>query len=345
MALGFTYLGAVPEPGDYFGKGSAMNARRQVSAIIQFRDHPIWILYIEIQTRKAAAVTNLLSSLLILVTFTFAGFSYGDERTGESHLTFTERCPASSTREYLRHYSMTGVMITNLKDYNLPEESFEVWVPPSYKPDEGWGLFVFVSAGGSGRLHRDWAEQLEKHKLLWIGANNAGNDRMPFVRIGLAIDGQFNMKKQYSIDEKRIFIGGVSGGGRVSSMVGIAYPDIFTGGIYMVGCNWYRDMPATTEPGKFWHRTFNAPPYVLLRKAKENSRHVLLTGEHDMNGPQTKVNYEKGFKPDGYKHVIYLEVPGMGHQPPPAEWFGKALDFLDAKDEPAPAKKPAIKGP
>src|SRR3712207_8867036 len=32
---------------------------------------------------------------------------------------------------------------------------------------------------------------------------------------------------------------------------------------------------------------------------------------------------------DGFAHVTYLEVPGMAHVHPPAEWFEKGLEFLD----------------
>jgi len=58
-----------------------------------------------------------------------------------------------------------------------------------------------------------------------------------------------------------------------------------------------------------------------------------------------KAMLEKGFKADEFKHVELYDVPGLGHAPPGAEWFERAIDFLDAlpKDrlKKSPTSKPA----
>jgi hypothetical protein len=66
-----------------------------------------------------------------------------------------------------------------------------------------------------------------------------------------------------------------------------------------------------------------------LAIGKSTGRYVLVTGEKDMNLKNTRAVYELGFKPEGFKHAMVLEVPGMGHATPPAEWFDKGLNFLD----------------
>src|SRR6185436_20034892 len=132
----------------------------------------------------------------------------------------------------------------------------------------------------------------------------------------LCIDAVHNMKKLYDIDPNRVYIAGVSGGGRISSMLGVCYPDVFKGGMYIVGCNYFREMEAPNTGGKVWHRGYAQPKADLFDQAKKNVSHVLLTGETDGNREQTKEYYEKGFKKDGFLHVTYIEVPGMGHQPP-----------------------------
>ena len=40
-------------------------------------------------------------------------------------------------------------------------------------------------------------------------------------------------------------------------------------------------------------------------------------------------NRRRCFKKEGFKFAKLLEVPGMGHSAPPAEWFDKGLEFLD----------------
>jgi len=133
-------------------------------------------------------------------------------------------------------------------------------------------------------------------------------------------------------------IGGLSQA--FASMLGVCYPDVFKGGIYMIGCNFYREMTAPNTGGKVWHRGYAPPPADILIQAKKNVSHVLLTGQTDGNREQTKVYYELGFKRDGFQRVTYIEVPGMGHQPPNAEWFEKALKAMEAPPA-SPQTRPA----
>jgi hypothetical protein len=68
----------------------------------------------------------------------------------------------------------------------------------------------------------------------------------------------------------------------------------------------------------------------------------LLTGDHDSNRPQTQDYYEHGYKKK-LKHVLYLQVPGMGHEMPSAQWYEKAILFLDTAT--AAAQRPASPNP
>src|SRR4051812_35400078 len=280
--------------------------------------------------------------LAIFLTLT-ASATFADEtKTGAFQASFTERSPLSAMDIQVPRFGGTmSALAASGKDndYNLKDETFQVYVPASYKAGDGWGLFVFDSAGGRGSLHEAWRDALEKHKLIWIGPDKAGNDRLPLTRFGLCIDAVHNMKKLYDIDPNRVFIAGVSGGGRISSMLGVCYPDVFKGGMYIVGCNYYREMAAPNTGGKVWHRAY-APQGKFLAEAKKNVSHVLLTGETDPNREQTKEYYEKGFTKDGFLHVTYIEVPGMGHQPPNAEWFEKGVVAMEDNTS-QPAATPA----
>ncbi|MDB5356477.1 MAG: hypothetical protein JWN24_2930 [Phycisphaerales bacterium] len=264
-------------------------------------------------------------------------------QTGQFQVKFTERSP-SSALDKLAH--RLGWTLDTLKkegvelEYDLAKESFEVYIPADYDGSKKYGLFVWVSASPSGVVHQQWLEQLDKRHLIWVGANNAGNPRAVTARLGLAIDAVHNMKAKYAIDDDRIYVSGGSGGGRCSSILGVSHPDIFRGGFYMIGCDYFRIIP-TGEPSKFWQRSYGPPEPKMMALAAHHSRHVLLTGENDMNRAQTKGNYERGFLKDGFEHVLYLEVPGMGHQPPPADWFEKGLAFLDERPAAVAASQPA----
>ena len=167
---------------------------------------------------------------------------------------------------------------------------------------------------------------LERHKLVWICPNNAGNGRHFVARIGLALDAAHNLKATHKLDPTRVYVSGFSGGGRVSSLLILTYPDVFTGAVPMMGSNFYRHLPA--GDGKLFQAGASKPIDVLFAKAKQRPI-VLFTGERDGNQPQTKANYE-AMQKDRFAHVSYIEVPGIAHNMPNAQWVEKALTDLDA---------------
>lgn len=210
--------------------------------------------------------------------------------------------------------------------YDVTAEKFRVVIPKSYAHKDKWGLFVYINADNSANIPGGYEPILEKHKLIGVSAYKSGNERNVFDRFRLAIDANFNLSKRFNIDPDRVYVSGISGGGRVASMLAVAYADLFTGGIPFCGVNFYTDIPS--EPGKAWPRGY-IPVEPALKIAKTKSRFVLVTGEKDFNLKNTKATYESGFKKEGFKYAMLMEVPGLGHAPPSAEWFDKGLDYLD----------------
>jgi hypothetical protein len=250
-------------------------------------------------------------------------------------LNFATRSDLSSQREIaIRVGRPLAPADMEKVDYNIAEESFEVYVPPAYTGDKPFGLLVFVNPHPSGRPPRQYLGPIEKHRLIYVSPNKIGNDRIFRNRMGLAIDAVVNMKARYKIDPERVYVSGISGGGRISSMLGFCYPDVFSGGIYIIGCNSYRTVQSTEqkvpETGKFGYffPSFKPPAPPLFKLARTHSRHVLITADFDGNREQTWLYYQ-GFVADKFEHVTYYQVPGLGHQAPDGDWFDAALDFLD----------------
>jgi hypothetical protein len=303
-----------------------------------------------------------LSSLAFLSFVTIASLARADDpappaadsgpRTGQFQLRIPERSKSSAILPMTARLgwgSKAEVEAAAKKDggevdYNLSNETFEVFVPEDYKGDEPYGLLVWISAGPGGGVHREWLDVLRKHKLVWIGANNSGNNRTRWVRLGLAIDAADYMQKAYKIDPHRVYVSGGSGGGRCASTVAFGFPEVFTGGAYpIIGCNFYRVVEAGPgEDGrpKFYLRGLNRPAGKLFNLIQKERRFVLLTGDNDPNQPQTKLYYD-AMKKDGFKYVTYIQVPGMGHQTPNAEWFEKGIVALDEPRDAVAAAQPA----
>ncbi len=250
--------------------------------------------------------------------------------TGVFNTSFDKRSELSATDRLVERFGWPKDK--SYPDYRLKDETFFVYVPQKYKGDEPYGLLVWISPIDPGQVRGIWKPVLDKHKLIWVGANRAGNPREIWQRLGLAVDAAANMPLRYEIDTKRVYVSGLSGGGRCASLLGVAYPDVFAGAMPIVGCNYFRSIPVPGRPGKFWRGTFRRPSGKLFQHARRQSRFVLLTGETDANRAQTKATYEHGFKRDRFRHVQYIEVPGMGHAAPDAKWFEKGLMMMDGKE-------------
>jgi hypothetical protein len=212
--------------------------------------------------------------------------------------------------------------------YDVKKEKFRIVVPKAYAHEQRWGLLIYVNPGDGAGLPGGYEAVLEKRKLLAVAAYKTGNERNPYDRFRLAIDAGFNMHRRFNIDPERVYVSGFSGGGRIASMLGVAYADLFAGAIPLCGVNFYTDIPS--EPGKHWPRNY-IPAGEALKIAKTSSRFVLMTGEKDMNLANTRAVFESGFKKEGFKRALLMEVPGLGHAPPPADAFEKALEFVDKR--------------
>lgn len=248
-------------------------------------------------------------------------------RRGAFHITFTEQDPLSPIEAQNKRYH---IKITPDEHYDLSQESFEAIVPDDYDPKQTCGLFVWINAGESGSAPRDWWAVLAKQHLICIGANNAGNPRPIAIRAGLALDAVHNFKKLYTIDDARIYVSGVSGGAKVAAMLPVVYPDIVSGAVPMVGVSYFRNLDVPGDAMRYYPSMYERPSTTLFERAKEQGRFVFITGTYDMNHDPIKATYQQGFLADGFAHVEYVEVPGMGHQPTNAPTLDAAIQTLDA---------------
>lgn len=233
-------------------------------------------------------------------------------KTGTFKLTFQERHPESAFERMRIRYGWGNPGKASV--YDIASEEFDVHVPSAYDGTAAFGLIVYTNAGKGGGAGM-YRELLEKHRLIWIGAANVPNERDVVPRWGLALDAVWNMRKLYRIDARRIYASGFSGGGRCASMVAPTYADVFSGALYLCGCN-----EPVFPPEKQVGRPIREPALA--------NRYALLTGATDMNQPGTKALYDS-MKGMGFKHVEYFEQPGLGHSTPSAEWFEKGLQSVD----------------
>jgi tetratricopeptide (TPR) repeat protein len=257
-------------------------------------------------------------------------------RRGRYRVRFRERSPLGALEviESRYGYDHQAVLATDpaASSYDLADESFEVFAPEvegDPHADAPMGLIVWVSPIQYGHPYAHFLDVLRKHRMLWVGANSSGNPRPGWDRISLALDGAHNMQKLYDIDPERIYVAGYSGGGRISTGLSLHFPEVFQGGFFVYGCDFYRNVDAPDKPGMIWPAPFDPPPRDILKLIKKRNRYVFLTGEHDFNRLQTRTN-ERLYREEGFRHTTYLEIPEATHYTRvPAEWLDRALIALE----------------
>ncbi len=153
---------------------------------------------------------------------------------------------------------------------------------------------------------------MDKHNLIWIGANKSGNKTSTALRVAYAILAPAVIGKNYDTNADRIYVSGFSGGGRVSSMVATEYAKLFKGAIFNSGVN-------------FWGK--NKPKYY--DEIKKN-HYVFITGSKDFNLRDTRKVYI-AYKRAEIPNIKLMVIPFMSHENPRMSKYEEAIIFLDSR--------------
>ena len=174
------------------------------------------------------------------------------------------------------------------------------------------GVLVFVKPIDSGEIPEGWALELDRQRLIWISADDFGNERPRAQRVLAALAGLRLIQASEAIDAKRVYVGGMSGGGRIASTLITRFPQHFNGALYIVGADFWT---SAEEPLK---------PRIVV------NRYVFLTGNRDFNQREMRRVFAK-YQAAGATQASLMDLPGFGHEYPDAGKLGQAIDFLDAR--------------
>lgn len=172
------------------------------------------------------------------------------------------------------------------------------------------GVLVFVNPDDSGEPRQDWEAVLDARNLIWISPLRFGNDKPSAQRVLAALLGLALVQKEHTVDSSRIYVSGMSGGGRIASKTITKFPHLFTGAIYIVGVD-------------YWTRAEDP-----LRAAIAANRYVFITGEGDFNRRETRLVYRK-YERARIEGLLLMDLPKLGHECPRAPDLDRAIRFLD----------------
>ncbi len=111
-----------------------------------------------------------------------------------------------------------------------------VHVPASYEPTEKNGLIVSMSWNLPDEAYR---KVLEEKRVVWIGFDCYKIDYQPLAEDRrhetMALAMAYNAMRNFNIDPSRVYIAGMSWGGRLSGRIASRNPNVFTGAITTAG--------------------------------------------------------------------------------------------------------------
>ncbi len=189
---------------------------------------------------------------------------------------------------------------------------WQMYVPTDYDVSRPSGLLVYISPTQSGKVPSSWTQVLDRHNVIWIAADRSGNNEHVARRIILALLATSAARKHYAIDAERIYISGLSGGGKTASMLATDQAQLFRGAIYNCGVEmWDRAVPQRID-------------------AMRQNHYVFVTGTYDQALEPTK-RVHRAYKRAGVKNAKLMVIRHMTHRNPDAHDFEEALLYLDSR--------------
>jgi predicted esterase len=99
-----------------------------------------------------------------------------------------------------------------------PENSYALFLPSAYTPEADWPILFALDPGARGHIPVELFRQAaEKYHYILVGSNNSQNGPWENVIQSLIILWN-EINERYSIDKKRIYVTGFSGGSRAASI-------------------------------------------------------------------------------------------------------------------------------
>jgi len=195
-----------------------------------------------------------------------------------------------------------GTVVEKVVCQAHPGESYALFLPSNYSADKRWPILYAFDPGARGKvpvtLFKDAAE---RYGYIVVGSNNSRNSEPAGAIINnLLLDTQ----ARFSIDERRVYATGFSGGARLACLLGAKSGGSIAGVIACSG-----GFPSGISPGQ-------STPFVLFGTA----------GTEDFNFQEMK-QLNKTLDSIGVPNTLMIFEGG--HDWLPQELAGQALEWLE----------------
>jgi predicted esterase len=192
-------------------------------------------------------------------------------------------------------------------------------VPSNYDGSAAFGVYLHISPGNKGAAVRGYEPVMEKLKLIYISPSGTSNDQPMLRRVRLAVDALASVKAKYKIDDTRVCVGGLSGGGHMAMLTHAMFPEMFMGSVSHAAQSY---LPSSGSCGHF--------PGLKVSNLKSGTakkhKWCVVSGDKDQNY-KAIVETSKEWE-DNRMNYRFFNVPGMGHTHASPEKLEQALSWI-----------------
>jgi poly(3-hydroxybutyrate) depolymerase len=170
--------------------------------------------------------------------------------------------------------------------------SYALYLPSTYSPQKRWPLLLVFDPFGRGQTGVALFHQAaEKYGFIVVGSNNSRNFQDPSEAVRLL---WADVKERYTIDPRRIYTAGLSGGARVAASIALACKSCVAG-VIANGAGLPQGATAPGAESSDWFLVtgttdFNYPELLKLKEALDAnnvaSRLTVYDGPHNWMPPE-----------------------------------------------------------
>ena len=113
----------------------------------------------------------------------------------------------------------TGVILPRVTATKQPEQSYALYLPTQYAPEKRWPIVYAFDPGARGSVPiESMKEAAQRHGYILVGSNNSRNGSWKIEAEAAEAIVQ-DTHARLSIDDRRVYLAGFSGGGRVAAQI------------------------------------------------------------------------------------------------------------------------------
>ncbi len=120
----------------------------------------------------------------------------------------------------------TGTIVDEVTCLADASQSYALYLPSRYTPERAWPvLFAFHPAARGRAMVEKYAAAAEQYGFIVAGSNNSRNGPWELQRAAV-VAMPADVARRFSVDPKRVYLTGMSGGARVALEVALAKNDV-----------------------------------------------------------------------------------------------------------------------